>query len=62
MFRTDLVEFKIKQDELQRQADHIRLLKSIQRTNPLVSRFAGIVGRVLVNSGQLLISRSRDLS
>lgn len=58
MFTADLIELKATQTELQRQAEHYRLLKSIRQASPLASRIAGAVGRMLVSSGQQLAGQA----
>ena len=59
MVTANLAEYKIKQNELLRQADNFRLVKSVERNDPLVSRIANLIGRNMIHSGQLLISRSK---
>ena len=59
MFTTNLAEYKIKQNELISQADNYRLVKSLEKNNPMVSRIANAIGRNLVYSGQQLISRTQ---
>jgi hypothetical protein len=59
MFTTNLAEFKIKQNELHIQAENYRLVKSLERDYPVVSRIANVIGRNLIQSGQQLISRTQ---
>lgn len=59
MFTTSLAEHKIKQNELHQQAENYRLVKSFEQPNPLLSRFVNVVGKLLVNSGQQLLTYSR---
>ena len=51
MFTAKLEDFKIKQDELQRQAENYRLAKSVSVTKAADSRILGVVGRIKVPSG-----------
>lgn len=48
MFRANLVEFKTRQNELQRQADNYRLVKSFEKTHSKVSRFISTVGSIFI--------------
>jgi hypothetical protein len=59
MFTTNLMEFKTYQIELHKQAEHFRLVKSLERPDTLVSQLINIIGRTLVRSGQQLISRTQ---
>ena len=59
MFTANLAEYKIKQNELHSQADNYRLVKSLEKNNPVVSRIANAIGRNLIHSGQQLISRTQ---
>jgi hypothetical protein len=59
MFTTNLAESKTRQNELQRQAENYRLVKSFEGTNSLASRFVTAVGRVMVISGQQLLTLSK---
>jgi hypothetical protein len=59
MFTADLFEYKTKQNELFRQAEYYRLVKAFRHTNPLVSRIVGAIGRMLIQTGQLLLSRTQ---
>ena len=57
MFTTNLVEFKTRRAELHNQADNYRLVKSLEKPNPVFSRIVNALGRLLIQSGQHLISR-----
>ncbi len=48
MITANLVEFKTRQDELQRQAENYRLVKSFERTNSPISSFVSTVSSLLV--------------
>ena len=58
MFTTNLVEFKTRQTELHQQAENYRLVRTLEQSNSLISRFVLTVGKVLVNSGQQLLTLS----
>ena len=57
MFTTNLVEFHTRRTELHNQAENYRLVKSLEKPNPVLSRFVNALGRLLIQSGQNLISR-----
>ncbi|MFV1949124.1 MAG: hypothetical protein ACC633_04220 [Anaerolineales bacterium] len=57
MFTTSLAEYKIKQNELHNQAEKYRLVKSLEKPNPVFSRIVNALGKLLIQSGQHLISR-----
>lgn len=59
MFTANLVELKTRQNELTRQAENYRLVKSVEQTNSLFSRFVIVIGKVMVISGQQLVTLSR---
>ena len=59
MFSTDLSSFKIKEKELHQQAANYRLAKRIEKNNPLAARLAVNAGRMLIQTGEQLISRSQ---
>lgn len=59
MFTADYLEFKFKSAELQRQAENYRLVKSLSITYPLAPRIASVIGMLLIQSGQLLVSRAQ---
>ena len=48
MITANLVEFKTRQDELQRQAENYRLMNSFERTNSPISSFVSTIGSLLV--------------
>ena len=48
MITANIVEFKTKQDELHRQAENYRLVKSFEGTNSSLSSFVSTVGSLLV--------------
>ncbi len=47
MFTANLIEFKTRQNELIRQAENYRLMKSFEKTPSPFSRFVSTVGSVL---------------
>lgn len=57
MFTTNLIEFKTRRTELYKQADKYRLVRSLEKPNPVMSRIVNAVGRLLIQSGQHLINR-----
>jgi hypothetical protein len=59
MFTTNLVEFKTRWNELHRQAENYRLVKSQKESYSLVSRVVITVGKLMVSSGQQLVTLSR---
>ena len=59
MFPTTLEEFKIQHQELERQAAHQRLVRSFKKPNLLGSRISILIGRALLQSGQLLLRRAQ---
>lgn len=59
MLTADLNSFKIQEQELHRQAANYRLLKRVEKSNPLTTRIAASAGRVLIQTGEQLISRSQ---
>ena len=59
MFTVNLVEFKTRQNELIRQAENYRLAKSFEDSNSLISRLFVGIGRMMVISGQQLLTLSR---
>ena len=60
MIAANLEEYKIKQNELRKQADNYRLVKSLEKNNPVVSQLANTIGRNLIHSGQQIISRNQS--
>jgi hypothetical protein len=59
MFTVNLVEFKTRQNELIKQAENYRLAKSFEGANSLISRLFVGIGRMMVISGQQLLTLSR---
>jgi hypothetical protein len=47
MYTTTLNEFKTQQDELFRQAENYRLMKSIESKKTSISKFIGNIGKVI---------------
>ena len=56
MFTTTIYEFKVQEQELHRQAAHYRLVRSLQGASSLTDRIAAALGRLLVKSGQQLVT------
>jgi hypothetical protein len=59
MFTVNLITFKTQQAELHKQAEHYRLVRSLEKTNPLLPRIIHTIGQTLIQTGQLLISRTQ---
>jgi len=60
MFTTNLLELFIsQQSELVKQADHYRLVKSLDKPSRHLARFYAMIGRMLISSGQQLIKRTQ---
>ena len=57
MFTTNLIEFNTRRTELYKQADNYRLVKSLEKPNPVMNRIVNAIGRLLIQSGQHLINR-----
>ena len=57
MFTTNLAEFNTRRTELHIQAENYRLVKSLEKTNPVFSRIVNTLGKLLIQSGQHLIKR-----
>ena len=57
MFTTNLMEFNSRRTELHKQAEHYRLVRSLEKPNPVYILIANILGRLLIQSGQHLINR-----
>ena len=57
MFTTNLVEFITHQTELHKQAEKYRLVRSLEKIDPVLSRIVNALGRLLIQSGQHLINR-----
>jgi hypothetical protein len=62
MFTANLIEFQTQQIELHKQAENIRLVKSLQKHNAVISKFINAAGKMLVQTGQQLIASSRVAS
>ena len=60
MFRISLEEFKSQQAELHRRADHYRLVKSVEKSSPVFAKARAVLGRMLIQSGEVLISRVQE--
>jgi len=56
MFTANLAEIKYRQEELHRQAEYYRILKSLKGKNPLLAQFKNGLGRALVFSGEQLLT------
>ena len=59
MFTANLVELKTRQNELIRQAENYRLVKSFEGANSLISRLFVGIGKMMVISGQQLVTLSK---
>ena len=59
MFPTNLDAFKTNQKELQLQAAHYRLVKSVEQPSRWVSRLYATVGRAMIVAGQNLVKRTQ---
>ena len=57
MYTINLAEINTKQNELHRQAENYRLVKSLEKPNPVFSRIVNALGKLLIQSGQHLIRR-----
>ncbi len=57
MFTTNLVEFNTRQTELHIQAEKYRLVKSLEKPNLVFSQIVYTLGKLLIQSGQHMISR-----
>ena len=60
MFNANMAEYRTKQQEMQRQAENYRLVRSVSTPNPLVSRLADQLGQALIQSGKALIGLVED--
>ena len=58
MFTTNLDEFKIRQNELIRQADAYRLAKLAAGSNDLISRITNLLGKLTGQPGQQTLTLS----
>ncbi|NQS91470.1 MAG: hypothetical protein HQ574_03590 [Chloroflexi bacterium] len=59
MFTTNLITFKIQQEELHRQAENYRLVRSVEQPNPWAATIYSAIGRLLVASGQELSNHTQ---
>lgn len=57
MFTTNLAEFHTCRTELHNRAENYRLVKSLEKPDPVLSRIVNALGILLIQSGQHLISR-----
>ena len=57
MYPTNMVEFKTQQTELHRRAEYYRLVKSLEKPNPVIRRIVKSFGKLMIQSGQHLINR-----
>jgi hypothetical protein len=57
MFATSLFEFETRQKELHKQAAEYHLVKSLKEPNPWVQRVFAAIGKLMITSGQQLVSR-----
>jgi hypothetical protein len=62
MFTTELTHFKTQQAELQRQAAHYRLVKSLESKASLGDQLALALGRALIHFGRELQATARAAS
>ena len=58
MFPTNLNDFKYQQQKLHRQAQHQRLVNSLTQPKSLYRELAAVLGRMLIQAGQLLLNRA----
>jgi hypothetical protein len=57
MYTTNMVEFNTQQTELHRRAEYHRLVKSLEKPNPVIRRTVNTLGKLMIQSGQHLINR-----
>ena len=57
MYTTNLVEFNTQQTELHKRAEFYRLVKSLDKPNPVIGRIVNTLGKLMIQSGQHLINR-----
>ena len=62
MFTANLEDYKIKQDEMIRQAEAYRLVKSAAGPSKLISRAVYALGKLMSLSGQQLLTLSEAKS
>jgi hypothetical protein len=54
-----LIEIEYKQAELHKQAEHYRLIKTLKQSTPPRSIIIKAIGRLLIQSGHLLINSTQ---
>ncbi|MEJ2446359.1 MAG: hypothetical protein P8Y37_00235 [Anaerolineales bacterium] len=58
MYTTNLEIFKTHQRELYRQADHYRLIKSLENNGSPMAAIYAAIGKILIVLGQSLLNHS----
>jgi hypothetical protein len=58
MYTTDLEIFKTHQRELHRQADHYRLVRSLENNSSPMATIYAAIGNILIVLGQSLLNHS----
>ena len=59
MFTENIYECETRQKELHRQAAHYRLVKSLRQRKSISDQLAAAIGKIMVRSGQGLVSYSQ---
>ena len=59
MFSVNQTYCTYKQMDLHRQADQYRLLKSVKKEHPVIRKAKQALGKKMIQSGQLLVSRTQ---
>lgn len=59
MFTIQMDIFRTQHQELQRRAEHYRLIKALSTSTSWAARIAQVLGQTLIASGQELIRESR---
>jgi hypothetical protein len=59
MFTADIYETKVYQQEMQRQAEHYRLVRSSAKSVGLADRITFFLGNLMVGLGQGLVAAAR---
>ena len=59
MFTTNFYEVQTQQKELQRQADHYRLVRSLNNGKSFADQLAAAIGKLMVRSGRGLVAYSQ---
>jgi hypothetical protein len=59
MFTGNLNEFKLKEKELISRAEHYRLVKSLSEPRQRSEKLRDALGRTLIRSGQILMTRTQ---